>query len=239
MTRQPRSLIRIVAITVLCLGPVATQADVSESVPKVTFQFDRKGLPVPRYSLTVAENGSAVYEGQESALLPGDSRPADAPAPLEDFRRTTTLSPGTTRSIFAMTGTLKDFHVPCAGHAKNVADMGAKTLRYQGPEGSGECSYNYSENKTVVQLTGLFQGIAEMMDQGRRLDHLHRYDRLGLDEAITNLAEEVNAGRAVDVATIAPTLRSIAGDPNVMERVRLKASQLLSLLPPEVTSVQR
>jgi hypothetical protein len=138
-----------------------------------------------------------------------------------------------TRKIFGMTGALKQFHMECATKAKNVADTGAKTLTYRGPEGSGECSYNYSDNKTVRELTEVFQGIAETMDQGRELDHLHRYDRLGLDGAMETLAQEVTDGRALELGTIAGTLRSIAGDTEVMERVRVQASKLLSLLPPD------
>ena len=133
-----------------------------------------------------------------------------------------------------MAKTLKEFQVTCASKAKNVADTGAKTLSYTGPAGDGRCTYNYSENKTVVLLTETFEGIAETMDEGRRLDYLHRYDRLGLDSAITFLADEVTSGRALELGTIAESLRSLANDADVMQRVRIRASQLLSLLPAEM-----
>jgi len=83
----------------------------------------------------------------------------------------------------------------------------------------------------VEALTQAFEGIAETMDMGRQLDYLHRYDRLGLDAAIRSLAEEVSAGRALEVGTIAPTLKSISEDAMVIQRVRAKADSLLTLVP--------
>ncbi len=65
------------------------------------------------------------------------------------------------------------------------------------------------------------------MDEGRRLEFLHRYDRLGLDAEMISLANEVQAGRAMELGTIAPTLDAIADDTAVMQRVRLRAEKLL------------
>jgi hypothetical protein len=126
---------------------------------------------------------------------------------------------------------LDRFNVQCASKAKNIADTGTKTLSYSAPDGSGSCTYNYSENKDVQSLTEIFEGMAETMDEGRQLDHLHRYDRLGLDSAMTFLAEEVTAGHALEVGTIAASLRSIAEDADVMQRVRARARTLLALVP--------
>ncbi len=73
----------------------------------------------------------------------------------------------------------------------------------------------------------MFLAIAFTMDEGRRLDFLHRYDRLGLDAEMITLAHEVDEGRAMELGTIAPTLDAIAGDTALMQRVRLRAAKLL------------
>ena len=119
---------------------------------------------------------------------------------------------------------------------KNIADTGTKTLTYTGADATGSCTYNYTENKDVQALTDIFQALAETMDIGRQLDHLHRYDRLGLDEAMTSLAQEVASGRALEVGTIAPSLNSIAADGQVMERVRTKAKTLLAQVSKEAAN---
>jgi hypothetical protein len=197
------------------------------SLPHVSFSFDRKGVPVPTYRFIVNQDATGSYQGQE---IPRSSGPAELPP--QSFRSPFSLSPATTARIFSLAWQLKQFGIPCASKAKNVADTGTKILAYTGPDGSGSCTYNYTENKDVQALTEIFEGIAETMDEGRELDRLHRYDRLGLDAAMTFLVQEVSAGHALEVGTIAASLRSITADPDVMERVRTRAGALLAQIPP-------
>jgi hypothetical protein len=193
------------------------------------FTFQRQGLAVPKYRFTVQSDGAAVYEGEEAEPAAG-AAPATA-GPAQAFRSKVNISSATADKIFVLGGKLDRFNITCASKAKNIADTGTKTLSYAGPDGAGSCTYNYSENKDVQELTGIFQGIAETMDEGRTLDHLHRFDRLGLDDAMAFLAGEVSAGRALEVGTIAASLRSIAEDADVMQRVRARARTLLALVP--------
>ncbi|GAC1415138.1 MAG: hypothetical protein NVSMB62_02170 [Acidobacteriaceae bacterium] len=231
-----------------CISCADAQSPASTAIAtgaEVSFGFERSGLPVPKYTLTVHEDGTGTYQGEEltaSGLRtvssqfqpsPASSKPQEA-GPSEPFLQSFTLSSATSHRIFALARTLKQFNLACASKAKNIADTGTKTLTYRSPAGGGSCTYNYSENKNVVQLTDLFYGLTETMDTGRRLDHLHRYDRLGLDSAIGLLAQQVTDGRALELGSIAETLRSIASDADLMQRVRVRASQLLSLLPAEM-----
>ena len=196
--------------------------------PRTTFSFERIGLPVPKYTIGIYQNGQGTYMGDQVATFAAGT--AAQPA-TSAFDHRFVLTSGTTDKIFKLSGELSHFNKTCASKAKNVADTGTKILSYAGPDGSGSCTYNYSDNKDVQALTDIFQGLAETMDQGRSLDHLHRFDRLGLDAAIKFLADEVKEGHALEVGTIAPSLRSIASDPDVMERVRNRASALLALIP--------
>jgi len=204
------------------------------SGPQITFAFDRPGLTVPQYELTIRRDGSAVYAGEElpSPVGPYPSGPDPTSArPAQTFRSVVSISPATVGRVFALAQKLNHFNVACASKAKNMADTGTKKLTYTAPDGSGSCTYNYSENKDVETLTQTFEGIAETMDAGRHLDYLHRYDRLGLDAAMISLAEEVSAGRALEVGTIAPSLTAISQDAMVIQRVRGKADSLLTLVP--------
>ena len=78
-------------------------------------------------------------------------------------------------------------------------------------------------------LSDTFLAIAFTMDEGRRLEFFHRYDRLGLDAEISTLAHEATEGRALELGTIAPTLESIERDTALIQRVRLQAGKLLEL----------
>lgn len=200
-----------------------------EAKRQVSFAFERKGVLVGHYTLIVHEDGSGVYEGTEIPSATAYGHPADSSA--VPFQHRITISPATSRKIFSAAEKLNRFDVPCASKLKNIADTGTKTLKYEGQDGTGSCTYNFSENKDVQSLTEIFQGIAETLDTGRRLDQLHRFDRLGLDAAMKSFSDEVTAGRALEVGTIAGSLKSIASDTEVMARVRSRASTLLRQIP--------
>lgn len=212
----------------LLISPCVTgllAQDASPARPSVSFSFNRPGLPVPVYQLTIDQDGTGSYKGQE-ALQAG--APDQPPQP---FQRPIHISAATVTRVFDLSRQLNHFNKPCASKAKNVADTGVKILSYASPEATGSCTYNYTDDKNVQALTDIFQGIAETLDEGRQLDHLHRYDRLGLDAAIKFLGQEVTDGRALEVGVIADSLRSIAADSEVMDRVRTRANTLLAMVP--------
>lgn len=211
-------------------GGQEAQAPKSAGQTQIVFAFERQGLPVPKFKLTIHDDGSAVYEGEEVLSVAG-AAPATADPP-RPFRSQVQISLATAGRIFELSNKLDRFNTTCGSKVKNIADTGTKTLSYAAPDGAGTCTYNYSENKDVQALTEIFEGIAETMDQGRRLDYLRRFDRLGLDDAIAFLAQEVSSGRALEVGTIAASLRSIAEDADVMQRVRARARALLAQVVP-------
>jgi hypothetical protein len=192
---------------------------------EISFQFERTGLPVPQFKLVIHEDGTGTYLADQ-AEIPANERSMRGQA-AQHIDRPLKLSPATTAKIFKSARALNFFKVECASKAKNIADTGKKTLTYTGPDGSGSCLYNYSENKAVVALTETFLGVAYTLDEGRRLDFLHRYDRLGLDAEMNTLEQEVEAGRALELGTIASTLAAIADDPSVIQRARLRATKML------------
>ncbi len=221
---------RIALVFLLLLLTRFGSAQLQTPVPvaEVTFHFERPGLPVPKFTLTVDESGRARYEADEVIIAARVATEAEL-TPAHHIDRTVTLSRATTQKIFANARALDLFNIVCASKAKNIADTGTKTLRYSQEFLHGSCTYNYSENKGVVLLTDLFVGIARTLDVGRKLDFQHRFDRLGLDSTMASLSEEVDAGRAVEVGVIAPTLRSLAEDSDVLQRVRQRAARLLQV----------
>lgn len=192
---------------------------------EVSFQFERAGVPVPRFTLRVNEDGTGSYRAEE-VQGSADGRPVQY-ASAKHINRTLELTGAMVAKIFRAARELDRFDIACASKAKNIADTGTKTLSYAGTDGAGSCTYNYSNRKGVEMLTNTFLAVAFTMDEGRRLAFLHQYDRLGLDAEMIGLEREVAAGRALELGTIAPVLTSIASDTAVIERVRLQAAKLL------------
>ena len=207
------------------LAPASAQ---SPTEPELTFHFERAGLPVPVFTFTLHPNGSGTYVASYANSVPASKYspyPAAAAAPVETSSPIT-LSPKTTSLLFDRVRA-SDHLQNCESKVKNVANTGAKTITYTGPEGSAHCTYNYTENKAVATISETFQGIAETLDEGRNIEQKHRFDRLGLDHELSILADNVRDGRALEVATIAHVLQSLVDDSQVMDRVRKRAAGLL------------
>jgi hypothetical protein len=192
---------------------------------EVSFQFERTGLAVPRFALRIREDGTGSYEADEM------EGPADGGSmyytSAKHVERTLKLTPPTVAKIFKTARDLNRFDMVCESRAKNIANTGKKTLSYAGADGAGSCTYNFSANKDIQELTNTFLSIAFTLDEGRKLEFLHRYDRLGLDAEMIGLEQAARIGHALELGTIAPVLNSIAADTAVMERVRLQAAKLL------------
>ncbi len=197
----------------------------------VSFQFDRTGLAVPRYTLELHEDGTGSYKADQIEIpAKGTSTRGQA---AQHIDRSINLSHATVEKIFKAARAQNYFNVDCDSKAKNIANTGKKTLTYTGPDGSGSCTYNYSENKSVAALTDIFFGIADTLDEGRTLEFLHKYDRLGLDAEMISFEQDVQSGRALELGTIAPTLASIADDGALIQRVRLRAQKMLEQVAAE------
>ncbi len=209
-------------------SPAAAPAKIS---PEVSFQFERNGLPVPRFTLRLREDGSGTYKADQ-VEIPATGTAMRGQA-AQHIDRPVNLTHETVAKIFKAAHSLNYFNIDCASKAKNIADTGKKTLSYSGTDGSGSCTYNYSENKTVSSLTDTLLAIAYTIDEGRRLEFLHRYDRLGLDAEMIAFGEEVEAGRALELGTISPALAAIVDDPAVIQRVRLRATKMLDQVSAE------
>jgi len=201
----------------------------TSSAAEVVFDFERPGLSVPKFTLTVREDGTGSYKGEMAAVSAGSGSNGGPRGAGQPINQTVLLSASTAENIFKTARSLDYFNIACASKAKNIADTGKKVLSYSGPDGHGSCTYNYSENKNVTQLTETFQAIAFTMDEGRKLDFMHRYDRLGLYSEMDVLKRELEAKRALELVNISPSLTSIANDEALMERVRERAVALLNV----------
>jgi hypothetical protein len=233
MTSTTARFVKVVVVMASLCSGASLCAQTAEAKPttqanapaQISFQFDRPGLPVPHFVLLVREDGTGRYQAEQVARSSSDGSVRGEAA--QQIDRTMTLSAHTVSKLFQDARALNDFRVVCASKLKHIANTGDKTLSYTGPDGTGSCAYNYSEDKTVAAVTDTLLAIAFTMDEGRKLEFLHRYDRLGLDAEMNFLSQEVAAGRAVELATIATTLQSIANDTAVMQRVRLAAAKML------------
>lgn len=193
------------------------------AVPTVTFTFDWPSVEPHRYIIVVDSSGSTAYQ---SWTADSTAEPSSADDPyLLKF----TVWPAARDRIFALARQLKYFNGDFEYHKHPVARTGDKTLAYADADKQHETRYNWSENPDIDELTVLFQGISTTLESGRRLERLHRFERLGLDEELKNLEHYAVEHRASELQLIAPILLQIAEDPSVLNIARQRARHILRI----------
>ncbi len=191
------------------------------------FKFDNPQLQPAKFQITLHADGKGHFISQV-----GEAPPADiADLPPEGQERDITVSDAAKTRIFLIAEKEHGFSGKCdAGKAK-VAFQGTKTLMYDGPGQQGKCTYNYTSDAKLQWLTTEMLGIATTLEEGRRLAVMHEHGRLTLDAELETLAKLQQDGEATEIANIAPTLREILADANVMDRARRRAQVLLDSDP--------
>ena len=208
-------------------SPAPAAAPVQASVQ---FSFDwPQGIPWQKYTIEVQLDGKSHFEGTPHPDQTNDTDPVQ-----QDF----TMSEPNRLKIFELAQKLNYFRGDFDSHLKHIARTGEKSLRYQSPQVNGSTTFNWSQNPEIQELTRFFQGVAMTIDYGRILAFQYRFDKLGMDERMKEL-EDLQASHSVEeLAIIAPTLRKIAADPNLMNISRESAKRLLETLDPPAVSVQ-
>jgi hypothetical protein len=238
-------MVRAVTVLLLLCGAAAMataqalslqpgNVDVHPQTPTVWFQRIWPDA-TPSHIIVVADaSGHGLYASwnvKPASTNVKQRKPsiADAstwPTVDPDVKLDFTLSPENVKLIFASAERLRYFNGDFA-FKKNVASTGVKTLTYADSIRHFSTTYNATEDRDVEAVTQLFTGISETLEYGERLKFRYRYDRLGLDQELTGMAEASKNGWLAEVRLVAPLLKSIANDPQVLHLARKKATQVL------------
>jgi len=193
------------------------------AAPAVTFSFTWSSVEPHRYVIVIDSSGKGAYQSWTS-----DST-AEPPGEDDSYELQFTASAAGRDRVFALARQLKYFNGDFDFHKRPIAFTGDKTLAYADPDQHFETRYNWSENPGIDELTSFFQGISETVESGRRLERLHRFDRLGLDEELKSLEHAAVEHRASELQLISPMLAQIAEDPAVLNIARQRAQHILQL----------
>jgi hypothetical protein len=211
---------------IVLLASVVSVAGTAQTPAKVTFHFDNPQLQPTRYTITLHEDGTGQFHAEAGSIRPDDT----AALPSEGQDRPIQLTATTTQRIFATARAKKFFAMACEAGGDHVAFTGKKELGYQGADGHGGCTYNYTKDQQLQWITGEMQGIAATLEEGRRLELQHEHGRLSLDAELETLETMVQNGQAVELGNIAPTLLAIVKDEAVLERAQKRARHLLAII---------
>ena len=201
-------------------------AALAQTPPTVTFHFEDQRQQPAKYTITLHEDGNGHFLAEAGPNNPDDI----AALPSEGQDRAIQITSATAQHIFEIAKAKKFFNVACENGDAHLAFTGKKTLGYDGPEGHGGCTYNYSKDPKIQWLTTEMQGIAATLEAGRRLELEHEHGRLSLDAELESLETMVQNGQALELETIAPTLLAIVKDDAVLQRAQKRARHLLAIV---------
>jgi hypothetical protein len=218
----PRSVVWAFLLLVIAPG-AQSAAGLDSTVAQIRFTYENPKLQPSKYVVTVGEDGNGLFRSEAGGPPPAEGE--GMPAGAQD--RPIHISRALRQSMFATARKSKLFAIACDDGAKNIAYQGTKTLAYEGPEGQGSCTYNWSKLSQIEKLTGQFEAIATTLDEGSKLQRQYEHGRLSLDAEMELLDQMVRDGRAIEVENIAPLLRTLAGDEAVLQRVQRRARALL------------
>ena len=196
-------------------GAVEAQTPLA-TADEVTFERDWPAQATPYYRVIVRGDGSGTVSMSRDGV-------GEAGGVTEIH-----VSIATRDKLFAVEPVMAGSK-GCETGPKKLAQTGQKTLTLRRDGKTLHCTFNYSDDKRMQEAVNDFGAIEVTVEEAPKLVHLRRYDRLGLDAEISSFLDAVKAGRAMELGNIAPTLRTLAGDGELMERVRNRAADLLAM----------
>jgi hypothetical protein len=211
-------------VVLAALGALPAMAQ-SAGPAQIRFTYENPKLQPPRYIVTVGEDGNGHFRSEGGGPVSNDAE--NMPADPQD--QPIHVSKAVRAAMFATARKNKLFAMACDDGAKNIAFQGTKTLRYEGPEGQGSCTYNWSKSSQIDKLTDQFEAIAATLEEGNKVERQYEHARLSLDTELELLEQMVHEGRAIEVENIAPILQKLVEDEAVLQRVQRRARALLAL----------
>lgn len=214
----------------LAQQPAATAAPSLPAQASVQFSFDwPQGVPWQSYTIVTQSDGKTHFSGVPHP---------DATNDTDTFQQDFTMSQANREKVFELAQKLDYFQRDYDAHLKHVAFTGKKTLQYDSPQLKGSSTYNYSQNADVDEITRIFEGIASTIDMGRKLAFQYRFDKLGMNQTLEQLQDLYTGHHAEELSAVAPMLRKVATDPNMMNISQEIARRLLHSINQPVVAAQ-
>ena len=145
------------------------------------------------------------------------------PQPLEV---STTLR----EKMFALAAELQNFRGADLDIKRRIANLGEKTFRYEHGSETHEVQFNYTVNTAANQLLHIFEGLARQQDLMNTLTRRMKYDRLGVNDALTQLDTDFKRRLLPEPEALLPMLGRIANDTRFVDIARQRARALIEAI---------
>lgn len=190
----------------------ANRASASNSGATITFRKVFKSSYPEFVEIKLQQDGMGTYDIRQ---LDDDA----SPQPFE-------LSAAVAQKIFDLAAKLHNFQGVDLEVHRRVANLGDKTFRYENGGESHEVTFNYTLDATANQLLNVFEGISRQESDLSDLQRTMRYDRLGVNDAMIQIAMDYDGKLLPDPAKFLPLLDQLAADEKFVDIARERARTL-------------
>jgi hypothetical protein len=194
------------------LGTIASLAAAlvsAKNAPRVIYTKTFPGSDPAYVAITVERGGMVSYK----------ETPDDDPDTFQ-------LEPVFTDRIFDLAGKLDHFKKPIESGLKNIANMGAKTFRWEDAGETAEAKFNYSTDPNAQSLWTCFESMTESERAYLELNRTVRHDKLGVNDALLKITDLWTGSRLVGTPQFLPLFDRVAGDESFIHLARERAAEL-------------
>ena len=188
---------------------VATLPTIAAGDAAITYRKVFKGSVPESVERIIRETGKCTYDIRQLAEDP-KATDFEVGQPIRE-------------KIFALAKDLNYFHNLDLDTHRKIANLGAKTFRYEKDGAANEVTYNYTVNTPASQLQQIFEGLSYQQDYMQTLPRTLKYDRLGLYDVLGFLEADLENGVIPEPEHLLPVLEQIANDSHVIEIARSRA----------------
>ena len=198
---------RVVALPAVMLALAA--AVFAQSGPRIVYSKSFPGSTPAWVEITLDKEGAGVYKED-----PKDEDPLL-------FR----LSASDAAEVFSLADKLDRFSRPLESKLK-VANMGMKTLRYEGDGAPREIKFNYSEDADARGIVDWFDRIVETERERIEIERAVRFDKLGVQNAILQIEVSRAQKRLIAEQQFLPFLDRVEKNESFLHIARERAAAL-------------
>jgi hypothetical protein len=208
---MPACLLRSSAPNRACSG---SSIPAENAAAEITFRKVFKTSYPEFVEIKINQAGSGTY----------DIRQLDEDANPQPFEVSAPLA----QRIFALAAKLNNFQNVDLDVHRRLANLGAKTLRYENGAEKHETDFNYTLDDTATQLVNIFEGLARQTTDLSDLVRTMRYDHLGVNDVMQQIERDYNNKLLPEPERLLPTLDQLAADEKFIDIARTRARNLAS-----------
>jgi hypothetical protein len=205
----------VAALAMLSAGQAqaGASARAGDSAATLSFRKIFKSSTPEFTEIRIRESGPCTYD-LRTLDDPPDPRPFD-------------VGPALRQKMFALAAQLQNFRSLDLNMKRRIANLGEKTFRYERGSEVHEVQFNYTINAAANQLLQIFEGLARQQELLSTLTRRMKYDRLGVNDALTQLDSEFRRQLLPEPEALLPILEQIANDSRFVDIARQRARALV------------